>query len=229
LIIHHGRRWVYLGIPKTASTALHRYLPTRGAESWAHQHEMAIPPECAGYFVFATSRNPFRRAWSLWRMLGNDRKKGASWALEAPERFAQSFRAYVLEMLQDPEPTLPVYQHTMCRWLEGVPPGFDVTVVHSEQLDRELRRLGVLGPGESVPVKNRTRPGDGPRWLEAYDAELEQAVRRWAREDFRRFGYADALAVWRRRERVEGALEGLRALPRRTRQRLGTLRRRLLG
>lgn len=199
MIVHHRRRWVYVGIPKTASTALHGYLPKLGGKSVGEQHTVDLPPECLGYLVFATSLNPFRRAYALWKMLGRDAAKGAPWSETVPPGSVERFDVFVRTLLLREEVTHPVLQWTVSRWLQRVRAGSPVRVevIPAERLDAGLRRLGVLPSDASVPVVNRTQGS----WLEAYDRDLEEAVRRWAEEDFRRFGYPAELRVWRRRAR----------------------------
>ncbi len=72
MIISHRCRFVYLGPPKAASTALHHWLsqPAFCDERWSpvkqDQHSILIPPGCEDYFTFASVRNPFDRCVSLW-------------------------------------------------------------------------------------------------------------------------------------------------------------------
>lgn len=222
MIVHHGRRWLYLGIPKTATTALHDYLPTLGGE-WLgdRQHDMQVPEACRDYLVFATSLNPYRRAWSLWRMFRGDAAKGAKFTRDFDARVVERFPDFVEALLLGPERSIRLYHWPMSRWLDAVPAGVDVQVVPAERLDAGLRRLGVIGPRDHVPVRNVTK-GD---WLAAYDdPTLAAAVRRWAAEDFRRLGYAESLAAWRRRARLADLRERVRHAPGRVLQRMRRLR-----
>ena len=199
MIVHRDLGWIYVGVPKTASTTLHAFLAARGGAARGRQHAMAIPPELRGYRVLATSMNPYRRAWSLWRMLGSDAAKGARFTWRVPTEVLRSFPAFVDRVLRGGVRTIALYRWPVHRWLEELPDGVDPVVVPVERLDAGLRELGLLGPHERVPVRNATRGGD---WLAAYDEGVAAVVRAWAAEDFRRSGYARELATWRRRERV---------------------------
>ncbi|MBW2269954.1 MAG: hypothetical protein JRH16_15395 [Deltaproteobacteria bacterium] len=225
MIAHRGQRWLYLGIPKTATTALHDYLPTLGGE-WIsdRQHDMEVPEALRDYRVFATSLNPYRRAWSLWRMFQGDTAKGAKFTEGADPRVLENFRAFVEIMLLGPVTTVDLYHWSMSRWLEEVPEGVAVEVLPAERLNEELRRIGVIGPDEEVPVRNITKGN----WLEAYagpeGAVAADAVRRWAAEDFRRFGYPTRLSVWRWRAWRAALPDRRRRLPRTLLRRLSALR-----
>jgi len=199
VIVLHRERRVYVGVPKTASTALHAHLASRGGVLQGRQHGMDVPEELRGYRVFATAMNPYRRAWSLWRMLRGDAAKGARFTRRvAPEALA-SFPVFVREVLRGPTRIIPLYRWPVHRWLAELPAGFEARVIPVEGLDAGLRSLGLLGPDEQVPVRNVTK-GD---WLDAYDEEVAAAVRAWAGEDFERFGYATELSAWQRRARMD--------------------------
>ncbi len=70
VVISHDLKFVYLGIPRTASRATHAALKTlSGAFQHGLLHEMGIPDECESYFTFCCVRNPYRRflSWYRWR------------------------------------------------------------------------------------------------------------------------------------------------------------------
>ena len=74
MIVCPRYRFVYLGPPKTASTSLHHWLSQAAfcATRWSpagrtDQHDAQIPAEAGDFFTFASIRNPYARAVSLWR------------------------------------------------------------------------------------------------------------------------------------------------------------------
>lgn len=214
MIVHDAQRWVYLGIPKTASTALHRFLvEAHGARPVAPQHSMEVPEAYRGWRVFASSLNPFRRAHSLWRMFQGDFHKEAPWTRRFHPAVVDSFERYVEEVLLAEEIRVPVFQRPMIQWLACVPDHVRVTVIPAEDLRRGLRACGLLRRGESVPARNRTTQRLEP----AYTPALEAAVRHWAAEDFRMLGYSAELAHWGRPPSTAGW--GLRARLARSRAR----------
>ncbi len=188
MIVHHQRRWIYLGIPKTASTTLHRFLPQHGGEAHGDQHETAIPEAWRHYRVFVTVMNPFRRATALWRMWGKDVAKGAWWTEGYRPELVREFRAFVDTFFLDPpEPdSRPVMEWSMCRWLDYAALPEEPEVLYAERLGEELLRVGILTRAEDVPVQNKS---GNEAWWESYDEGLVRDVRAWATRDFERFGY----------------------------------------
>lgn len=194
MMVHEEARWVYLGIPKTASTALHHFLEQRGARRCGRQHEMRVPEEWWSWLVFGTTRNPFRRAWALWRMLLGDAAKGAPWAGRLPPDHFATFPAFVANLLRGPDAGIPVFQRTMSDWLRRVPRDVQVRLVPAEALASGLPRLGLSDRRLQVPRVNRTRGS----MEDDYDRETLDAVREWGREDFLEFGYSLRLERWQR-------------------------------
>jgi len=97
VIISHRWRFVYIGPPKTASTALHRWLsqpafcPKRWEPDRQDQHSIQIPKEAQGYFIFASTRSPLDRAVSLWA------HSQTQPSLMADDCYPMSFEEFVLE------------------------------------------------------------------------------------------------------------------------------------
>ncbi|MCP5055395.1 MAG: hypothetical protein GY937_01580 [bacterium] len=188
MIVHHEGRWIYLGIPKTASTTLHRFLPQHGGVSHGVQHETRIPEAWSEYRVFISVMNPFRRATALWRMWGKDVAKEAWWTEGFSPELVTDFRAFVDTFFLDPpEPdTRPVMEWSMTRWLEHANLQSEPEVLYSERLGEELLRVGILQHAEDVPVQNKS---GNEAWRENYDDALVRDVGAWAARDFERFGY----------------------------------------
>jgi len=215
MVINHQQSWVYLGPPKTGTTTL-TYLLTDG-DDWnvrtplprkrfggvkhAGQHCMDVPAECADYFVFASVRNPFTRAVSLWRHRNTESRR------LKPRRAWMEFEDFVAEILcgtpsesaDKPEgapPADPFYHFTLSRWFKWVP-RID-RFVRQESLEADLNELNLA---EEVPVPrlNKSRAFSptgadadsvrGSDWRALYATETEALVLRWANQDFQRFGY----------------------------------------
>lgn len=188
MIVHHEGRWIYLGIPKTASTTLHRFLPQHGGVAHGVQHETEIPEAWREYRVFISVMNPFRRATALWRMWGKDVAKGAWWTEGFRPDIVTDFRAFVDTFFLHPaEPDgRPVMEWSMTRWLEYAKLPVEPGVLYAERLGAELLRTGILERAEDVPVQNKS---GNDAWWECYDDALVRDVRAWAARDFQRFGY----------------------------------------
>lgn len=219
MVINHQNRWLFLGPPKTGTTTL-TYLLTDGHD-WnirkplpqkrfggvrhAGQHAMDVSPECRGYFIFASIRNPFTRAVSLWRHWNSEGRQ------MKPCRAWMPFDDFVAHILcgshteppagaGEPSPVDPFFYFTLSRWFQGVP-RID-RLIRQESLEADLNALG-LAAAAAVPRFNQARAFNhtgaetaAPRttdWRALYTAETEAHVRQWAQEDFDRFGYSDSL------------------------------------
>ncbi len=216
MIVHHEGRWIYLGIPKTASTTLHRFLPRYGGVAHGDQHETAIPEAWRDYRVFVSVMNPFRRATALWRMWGKDVAKGAWWTEGYRPEIVTEFRAFVDTFFLDPaEPDRrPVTEWSMCRWLEHAELPAEPEILYAERLSSELLRAGILERRQDVPVQNKS---GNATWWKSYDDALERDVVEWAKEDFERFGYPRQIEHARRTE-LEPARPGKEGILKRLRK-----------
>ncbi|MCP3987107.1 MAG: hypothetical protein GY723_22195 [bacterium] len=186
MIVHHENRWIYIGIPRTGSTALHAYLQESGGEVIGGQHDVTVPDEFRTYSIFATVMNPFRRATSLYYLFRRDTEKDAEWVREFAAGAADSFERFVGSVLECPTLINPVYQCTISGWLERGSLGPEVTLVPIERVSERLVELGVLAAGVQVPVRNRSRLGS---WEEQYDDRVEARVAAWAEADLELLDY----------------------------------------
>lgn len=86
MIINHNYKYIYIAVPKTASTTVHM--------AWGHTEHPEPPlyhmkldeclsenPECSDYFKFCFVRNPYDRFISTWFNL-TDPTAGHTWAAE---------------------------------------------------------------------------------------------------------------------------------------------------
>lgn len=92
-----GAGFVRVGPPKTASTTLDHWLPRpalcerRWSPERQDQHSILIPPQAESYFSFASVRNPFDRAVSLWAHSQSPR------SFVADGTYPMSFEEFILE------------------------------------------------------------------------------------------------------------------------------------
>jgi len=203
MIIHKAEQWAYLGPPKTASTAMHFMLQQ---EPWCgempnpdNQHDMLVPDECIDFFVFATIRDPYERAMSLyWHYLRDVRRIRGLMDGQTREQFTKNplpetefpFRDYMKAVLENrlrviDDPGAPFFTFTLSDWLHDAMP-LDA-YVHQENLSEELVRLTPFGERKIV-VPRKNAPGRKP-WSEFKTEGTIALVDAWAEEDFRRFGY----------------------------------------
>ena len=67
MIISHQLKYVYIGIPRTGSKSMNRWLMDHFHGEWfgAH-HDWQVPDEAKHYFIFTLVRNPYDREMSAW-------------------------------------------------------------------------------------------------------------------------------------------------------------------
>ncbi len=176
MIIHHARRWVYLGVPKTGSTTMHLLLsrpPFDGEDVYGMgnaQHRMEIPPGCAGYLTFASVRDPIARAVSLYRQFHEDHR-------DLPG--GSSFPEFVARVLHDEQHRWtygPFFCATQAEWLRGLRVD---RVLRLEHLRDDLERLRLVDEPFDLPRANVSQMGPP----EIDPATLER-VRAWAAADY---------------------------------------------
>lgn len=197
MVINRAKRWVYLGSPKTASTSLHQLLsaPPFGGERTQSQHEMIVPEDCHDFFIFASVRNPYDRAASLWRHRLHDLyraaypKQGQLFCHVTSELAALlPFQRFVHQIVNRHYDN-PFFEWTVTEWLNLKPdflPNYEPrvdAVIHVETLAADLAALRLVDEEFEVPRVNVT---EGQ--VEAvYDARSRELVQRWARMDIENY------------------------------------------
>ena len=107
MVISHSLRYVYIGIPRTSSKSMIRWLCTHyeGKTVGSH-HEMVVPEEARDYLIFTIVRNPYDRhtsgAFSIpW---GGKRKYGRKYESLGGREAHESLREQVELPKEHPEP-----------------------------------------------------------------------------------------------------------------------------
>jgi len=196
MIINHDRRWLIITPPKTASTTLRKmFLDQRNSKEACcfsgYQHDATVPAGCHDYAVFATVRNPYERAVSLWwhRMwdmckedgigrAGNRRKFPRDILDEYP--FSQ-FVGWITNT------ETPFFSWPCIRWFRFLP---SYSILRVESLSSDLRRVNLMRAGDAVPHENRTNHGPARSY---YTADVQDAIWRLFRDDFQAFDYPEDL------------------------------------
>lgn len=179
MIVNDRLRLVYLAIPRTGSVATQRaLLRLPGSRTVGRErHYMRVPPECAGFHVLTTVRNPYARIASHWAKLRADNHR----------RGYDSFAAFVARLQRRER---GVSERPMVAWLGRNRP---TVVMRQESLADDLTAffadLGVPAP----PLRREN--ASGRDWRAVYNADLAERVHAWSRVDFERFGYA--VGSWR--------------------------------
>ncbi|MFN2237530.1 MAG: sulfotransferase family 2 domain-containing protein [Anaerolineales bacterium] len=67
MIISHTREYVYIGIPRTGSKSMNRWLMDHFEGEWfGYHHQWRVPEEARNYLIFTIVRNPYEREVSGW-------------------------------------------------------------------------------------------------------------------------------------------------------------------
>lgn len=209
MVINRERRWVYLGPPKTGSTTL-TYLLTDGDDwnnrrplsrrifgglKYAGQHAMDIPDECRDYLVFASVRNPYSRAVSLWWQWNIQSERTREHSASSFEEFLEALLGWQENTDAESVPGNGFYHFTLNRWFKWVPRVH--RYIRQEALAEDLNRLGLAEP-VVAPLQNSAPdfrssmfgsrvPGD---WMRFCTPKAVDLIRQWACEDFENLGYS---------------------------------------
>ncbi len=67
MIVSEAHRYVYIGIPRTGSKSIHKWLGDHFEGHWhGGHHDWRVPEECRDYLVFTVIRNPYEIQASGW-------------------------------------------------------------------------------------------------------------------------------------------------------------------
>jgi len=184
MIILPNHKAVYISCERTGSHTMFKVLKERfgGYHYKGHgYHGRVIPKDCRGWFTFATCRNPYARAVSIWwAATKNVRACGQRWVEQA--EWNKTFGGFAQWLSKHPPgPTILWPQH---RWFSGV---LVNQFMHLEYLSDECRMLPLWeGPG---PEGHEGKTPHEP-WETYYDEDIARNIQMWAGAEFEMFGYS---------------------------------------
>nr|WP_219722778.1 sulfotransferase family 2 domain-containing protein [Halioglobus japonicus] len=195
MIINHEHRFVYLAVPRTASTAISHSLQRAfpGSVNMG-QHRMNIPVECTkgDYTIIAGVRNPYQRMASHY-LHRRDSHPRSVWHWTFHEYIAQ-LEKHCLHWwgLADDPPA--------CSWLR------DIEVSHLlryESLEQQWNELSLWQRVGFIPrlLHRNANSANRNSWHALYTRELADRVFHLQREDFEQHGYHQD--SWRRNYAVD--------------------------
>lgn len=156
--------WVYMGIPKTGSTSIHKALqepPVNGIYS-GDQHD--IPEFHPGRKVYVSVRNPYTRALSLW----------AHYHGEVESIDFECFSGRLVSGWKE-----DWWFENQTHWLRQFPGAIQLRM---EEMSIDLPEIfGVI----NVPHENQTYK------QKTMTKSQAETVRAWARPDFSLCGYSE--------------------------------------
>lgn len=104
MIIDNERKFIFVAVPKTASTTVHKLLNVLGNKQDPYLQEKYHYPikdilresnDISNYFTFGFSRNPWDRLYSSWLEFTRNKDHLATWSSELPKEFS-TFEEFVL-------------------------------------------------------------------------------------------------------------------------------------
>lgn len=190
MIISHKFKYVYIGIPRTGSKSMNRWLMDHFAGEWVgYHHQWQVPADAQDYLIFTLVRNPYERQVSAWYHL--------PWS--APEAAAPKPTDQFAEVMQE---VVPYKDGT--RKIEGhnvpeagmnqkayVDKAGVALVLHFEHLPNCLKQLPFVDHNNVPPFPHIEERGQRPQqnFFDLFTMEDEKLVWAYAAEDFAAFGY----------------------------------------
>lgn len=191
MIISHTHRYVYIGIPRTGSKSMNRWLMDHFDGTWVDfHHSWRVPTEAQDYLIFTIVRNPYQKAKSGWFHI--------PWSAENPDPI-QPTEQFAAEMAQ----TIPLKDGGVTIPSHNVPEvGMNQAhyvkkagvklVLYFERLPACLRVLSFVDPDNlpSFPHKEERGPRIAGTFFDHFHSpEDEATVWAYADDDFAKFGY----------------------------------------
>ena len=208
MVISHSLRYVYIGIPRTSSKSMIRWLCTHyeGKTVGSH-HEMVVPEEARDYLIFTIVRNPYDRhtsgAFSIpW---GGKRKYGRKYESLGGREAHESLREQVELPKEHPEPLEERIKYytlekdgsgvgncptsVMNQWYYCKAAGVTRVLLY-ERLPRCLKELSFVTddvPEYTHALERGIRPPG--TFFDHFDEDEETVVWAYESETFEGFGY----------------------------------------
>jgi hypothetical protein len=178
MIISHSLRYVYIGIPRTGSKSMCRWLMDHYQGKWVGgHHDWKVPAECEGYRVFTVVRNPYEIQASGWFFEPVIKDPNAP---PKAKTYAEAGRNWIRPTDQ------PVSQKEFIEWA-GVQ-----QILFFEHLPNCLNELPFVNSAHVPPFPHLNAGGYRPpgTFFDLMSPGDEQLVWDGCREDFEFLGYA---------------------------------------
>ncbi|MCX6017647.1 MAG: sulfotransferase family 2 domain-containing protein [Chloroflexi bacterium] len=191
MIISHALRYVYIGIPRTGSKSMNRWLLDHFQGEWfGEHHAWNVPAEARDYFIFTIVRNPYDREMSAWHFIPwsapEDRTPLPVSEFAAGMRGTAKYKdgTTIIEGHETPEVRMNQANYVARAGVKHV--------LHFERLPHCLTELPFVVPNAVPPFPHRPERGVRPPggFFDHFkNPEDEAAVWAYADDDFAAFGY----------------------------------------
>jgi hypothetical protein len=178
MIISRTHKFVYIGIPRTGSKSMCRWLMDHYDGQWVGgHHDWQVPADCRDYLIFTIVRNPYEIQASGWYFEPVMKDQNAP---PKPKSYAEQCRNYVA-----PD------------WWPGgqkqyVERSGATQILFFEHLPECLKELPFVDPTNVPPFPHMNAGGYRPavgNFFDLMQPEDEAIVWNGSREDFEYFGY----------------------------------------
>ena len=195
MVISHSLRYVYIGIPRTSSKSMSRWLGAHyEGEFFGTHHQLFVPEEARDYLIFTIVRNPYDRhtsgSFSLaWggREAHESLREQVELPKEHPEPLEERIRGYTLEKDGSGVGNCPT--SVMNQWYYCKAAGVTRVLLY-ERLPRCLKELSFVTddvPEYTHALERGIRPPG--TFFDHFDEDEETVVWAYESETFEEFGY----------------------------------------
>ena len=197
MVISHSLRYVYIGIPRTSSKSMSRWLGAHyEGESFGPHHSLVVPEEARDYLIFTIVRNPYDRhtsgAFSLaWggREAHESLREQVELPKEHPEPLEERIRGYTLEKDGTQLGGGDCPESVMNQWYYCKTAGVTRVLLY-ERLPLCLKELPFVTddvPEYPLALERGIRPPG--TFFDHFDEDEEKVVWAYESETFEGFGY----------------------------------------
>lgn len=168
VIACHNRRYVFISIPRTASSSIRAWLRKRcGGKKISRDHGCVVPKRYQGHLIFAVVRDPYERCYSLW--IWDVLKHGSG----------MNFEEYLEFLIERKDAPLNTYI-TQDKYIRtaGVK-----RILHFEALLPSLERLSFIGDLRDFPHRRKTKEHD-TLYRQHYTERTKELLLQYCKEDF---------------------------------------------
>ena len=197
MVISHSLRYVYIGIPRTSSKSMSRWLGAHyEGEFFGTHHQLVVPEEANGYLVFTVVRNPYDRhtsgafalPWGGREAHESLREQVELWK-EHPDPLEERIRGYTLEKDGTQLGGGDCPESVMNQWYYCKAAGVTRVLLY-ERLPHCLKELPFATddvPEYAHALERGIRPPG--TFFDHFDEDEEKVVWAYESETFEGFGY----------------------------------------
>ena len=191
MIISRALQYVYIGIPRTGSKSMNRWLMAQCQGEWfGEHHDWRVPDFARRYLIFTTVRNPYDRAVSGYFGLpwdDNEPREELREQRPVPEKSTNP----LTKIIQDAIALKATGADGDLSQIAFVARAGVSLVLYFERLPAALRELPFVNPDAIADFPHILERGIRPAgtFFDFFSAEDESRYWAYAQQEFEAFGY----------------------------------------